>query len=88
VPWERKAYGTVEGLPEPEDYGTGPVAYEKGHAGPSVYYIVPLLTALAAQASGRTVADLLVPGAQTRDENGTVNGCLTLASLSGQEPRS
>jgi hypothetical protein len=25
--------------------------------------------------------DLLVPGQQTRDENGTVNGCRTLASL-------
>jgi len=69
VPLETKSYGGVEGLPPAPDGTT--------------FYVVPLLTALAARAAGRDISDLLVPGKQTRDANGTVNGCTTLARLGG-----
>lgn len=67
VPVELKAYGGIEGLPAAPDGIT--------------LYVVPLLTALAAKAAGRDVSDLLVPGVQTRDASGTVNGCRSLGRL-------
>ena len=57
------SYGAADGLPGPQ---------------PGVLFIVPLATALAVRAAGDTRRDLLVPGAQTRDEHGTVNGCREL----------
>jgi hypothetical protein len=48
VPLEVKSYGLIEGLPYAPE--------------PGVLYVVPLLTALAAQSAGREVSDLLVPG--------------------------
>lgn len=64
----RKAFtGTVQGLPAQPDGETT--------------FVVPLLTAVAAKATGRSTTDLLVPGIPTRDANGTVNGCTSLARL-------
>lgn len=68
VPVEVRSYGTIEGLPDPD--GT-------------TMYVVPLLAALAARAAARDTSDLLFPGEQTRDADGTVNGCRTLARLDG-----
>ncbi|WP_433357773.1 hypothetical protein ACQP25_44345 (plasmid) [Microtetraspora malaysiensis] len=51
-------YGSIDGLPEPAE---------------GVWYIVPLVTALAARRP-----DLLVPHQQVRNEHGTVIGCKTL----------
>lgn len=65
---EKQFSSQVEGLPAQPQEGT--------------MYIVPLLTAVAAQAAGRSTEDLLVPGFPTRGENGTVNGCRSLARLS------
>src|ERR1700735_1506329 len=62
-----KVYEEVEGLPATPLTGT--------------YFVVSLVTALAAQAAGRDVSDLYVPGEQTRKEDGSVNGCRDLAQL-------
>lgn len=64
---EKRFSGIVEGLPLSPEEGTT--------------YVVPLLTAVAAKAAGRSTRDLLVPGVPTRGENGTVNGCRSLARL-------
>ncbi len=46
-----------------------------------VGYIVSVLTALAAQMAGRTVADLYYPGSLVRDIAGRVIGCEALYQL-------
>jgi hypothetical protein len=67
VPTTVKTMGTrVLGLPDPAA-GT--------------LYIVPLLTAQAAQAAGRVTDDLLIPDGQTRNAGGTVDGCASLGRL-------
>lgn len=68
VPVFRKEFtGDVVGLPaEPEE---------------GVTFIVPLLTAIAAKAAGRSTEDLLVPGAPHRNAQGTVDGAYSLARL-------
>jgi hypothetical protein len=48
---------------------------------PAVYYVVSTLAAEAARHSGRTLADLLVPGQQIRDEAGRIVGCRSLARV-------
>jgi len=45
---------------------------------PGVYYVVSLMAADGAALFGRETADLLVPGQQTRDESGRINGCASL----------
>lgn len=60
---------------------TGEVKGLPAQPAEGVTYFVPLLTAVAAMAAGRSTEDLLVPGVPTRDENGTVNGCRSLARL-------
>ena len=44
-----------------------------------VFYIVPLVTAIAVQAEAPARTDLLVPYEQVRNAEGTVVGCRTLA---------
>jgi hypothetical protein len=63
IPVESVAYGAAAGLPDPV---------------PGVALVVPLVTALALRAAGDTRDDLFVPGQQTRNEQGAVNGCRTL----------
>lgn len=63
IPTTRTSYGAVEGLPAPVD-GT--------------WYVVSSLAADAAHRSGRTTADLLVPGQPVRDAAGRVIGCQSL----------
>lgn len=59
-------YEGVEDLPDPV---------------PGVGYVVSVLTALAAQMIGRTVADLYYPGGLVRDIAGQVIGCEALYQL-------
>ena len=47
----------------------------------AVYYVVSTIAAEAARCSGRTTADLLVPGQQIRDASGRVIGCRSLARV-------
>jgi hypothetical protein len=56
-------YGELSGLPTRQD---------------GVYYIVPLLTALAASVDRD---DLLIPHKQIRNEEGTVIGCAALGRV-------
>lgn len=63
IPVAGVGYGELAGLPEPQD---------------DVYYVVPLLTALAAPADRD---DLLVPHEQVRNEEGTVIGCASLGRV-------
>lgn len=70
----------------PDDGLTCPVCgASSGHypvpKAPAVYYVVSLVTAQAARATGRTVEDLLTPGQQIRDEHGRVIGCGSLARV-------
>lgn len=60
----RASYGEPEGLPMPEA-GT--------------YYIVSVLTAAAAKASGRTTDDLLLTADAVRNEAGQIVGCKAFA---------
>lgn len=53
----------IDGLPDPV-VGT--------------FYIVSLVAAEAAFLAGRATHDLLIPGQQTRDEAGQINGCASL----------
>ncbi|MFG1976987.1 hypothetical protein ACGFJC_47310 [Nonomuraea fuscirosea] len=62
VPVTAVSYGDVENMPAPA---------------PGVWYVVPLLTALAA--TGRE--DLLVPHKQVRNADGTVVGCQEFGSV-------
>ena len=48
---------------------------------PGVGYIVSVLTAIAAQMAGRSVADLYYPGGLVRDIAGRVIGCEALYQL-------
>lgn len=58
---EGVAYGAVEGLPDPVQ---------------GVWYVVPLVTALAARRP-----DLLIPHRQVRNERGTVVGCKSFGRI-------
>jgi len=62
----KSTFGQPEGLPEPSE-GT--------------YYIVSLLTATAAKASGRTTSDLLMPAGIVRDAEGRIIGCSKFSQL-------
>ena len=48
---------------------------------PAIYYVVSIVVAQAARASGRAVDDLLTPGQQIRDSDGRVIGCRSLARV-------
>lgn len=61
---DRVVFTTVYGLPVPRQ---------------DVFYIVPLVTAIAVQAEAPARTDLLVPYEQVRNAEGTVVGCRTLA---------
>jgi hypothetical protein len=61
---DRVVFTTVYGLPAPRE---------------DVFYIVPLVTAIAVQAEAPARTDLLVPYEQVRNAEGTVVGCRTLA---------
>lgn len=61
---DRVVFTTVYGLPAPRK---------------DVFYIVPLVTAIAVQAEAPARTDLLVPYEQVRNAEGTVVGCRTLA---------
>jgi len=63
LPTTYVAYGALKDLPDPT---------------PGTYYVVSVVTAMAARAAGRGVDDLLTPGQQVRDEAGRVIGCLSL----------
>lgn len=64
VPLYTPTYGQVRGLPDPA---------------PGVSYIVSLLTAQAAAASGRTTSDLYAVAQTVRDTGGRIVGCLGLS---------
>lgn len=64
VPLHQPTYGQVQGLPDPA---------------PGVAYIVSLLTAQAAAASGRTTHDLYAVAQTVRDGSGRIVGCLGLS---------
>lgn len=55
----RQKFGKVENLPEPQE-GT--------------YLVVSRLVVAAAQAEGRDISDLLIPGPGVRDEEGRIIG--------------
>lgn len=61
---DRVVFTTVYGLPAPRK---------------DVFYIVPLVTAIAVQSEAPARTDLLVPYEQVRNAEGTVVGCRTLA---------
>lgn len=61
---DRVVFTTVYGLPAARE---------------DVFYIVPLVTAIAVQAEAPARTDLLVPYEQVRNAEGTVVGCRTLA---------
>lgn len=63
IPTSYQTFGAPEGLPAPA---------------PGTYLVVSMVTAMAAHAAGRATDDLLVPGAQIRDEAGRVTGCGSL----------
>ena len=63
LPTTYVVYGEIRDLPDPTA-GT--------------YYIVSMVTAMAARASGRAFEDLLTPGQQIRDDAGRVIGCQSL----------
>jgi hypothetical protein len=63
IPTTRVSFGSVDGLPPPSD---------------DTYYVVSALAADAAHRAGRITSDLLVPGQQSRDEQGRVIGCASL----------
>lgn len=64
-------YAGFENLPDPQA-GTG--------------YVVSVLTAMAAQAAGRSVGDLYYPGGLVRDIAGQVIGCSALYQLAPSAP--
>lgn len=63
IPTTRTRYTGVVDLPDPT---------------PDTWYVVSSLAAQAAYESGRSYADLLVPGEQVRDDAGRISGCGSL----------
>lgn len=60
------SYGEPEDLPAPQD---------------GIYYVVSILTAQAAKASGRTIEDLLITSDPVRGPDGKIIGCKKFAHI-------
>lgn len=72
--------GSLAGIPIGIETFGAPVDLPPAEPGlwPATMYVVSTITAAAARSSGRSVDDLLVPGAPIRDAEGRVIGCAAL----------
>jgi len=66
IPIVEKTFEEPEGLPD----------FKEG-----IFYIVSIITANAARAIGRTTEDLLITSDLTRDAEGQILGCKSLAKI-------